>query len=277
MRINMKNKIVKAKGKIESFEVNIPSLKETHRMVKVYLPPDYDNSHQTYPVLYMHDGQNLFFNRDTAFKNGAWKVHLVMDEIYHEYGKGFIVVGLYSSSFDRTSELSFLPIKDRYKPKNYDEKLGEYYLDFFTKKLIQIIEKKYRVDKTIRYVGGSSMGGIASLLLALKKPYLYQGALCFTPAGMIHYQKDLKPYFDQALSELKAKHHSLPKLYYMVGGVGLETIIKPFCDWSVPYLIEGGYAYGKNISYLYKPKAVHNEKEWAKVLPHSLRWLFDLN
>ena len=41
----------------------------------------------------------------------------------------------------------------------------------------------------------------------------------------------------------------------MVGGIGLETIIKPFCDWTVPYFVAHGYEYGKNITYLYKPKS----------------------
>ena len=92
---------------------------------------------------------------------------------------------------------------------------------------------------------------------------------------MIHYQSDLKAFFDTRLNEMKAKQITLPKLYFMVGGIGLETIIKPFCDWTVPYLVAQGYEYGKNITYLYKPKAVHNEKAWEKVFPSAFMWMIN--
>lgn len=277
--MHMKKTINNSSGRIETFSVKIPSLREKTRKIRVFLPASYDFSpEKTYPVLYMHDGQNLFYNRDTKFKNGAWRVHLTLDRLVKEQGlRELIVVGLPSAEFDRADELSFLPRKRQFNGTKTINTLGAKYMEFFTHGLIDIIGAKYRIDPEIRYVGGSSMGGIASLLLALTPPYLYQGALCFTPAGMIHYQNEVKHYFNTAIHELKALNRPLPKLYFMVGGIGLETIIKPFCDFAVPYLVKHGYEYGKNITYLYKPRAVHNENAWARVLPHALTWLLASN
>lgn len=117
------------------------------------------------------------------------------------------------------------------------------------------------------------MGGIAALLMALRNPGLYQGALCFTPAGLVHYQDTLKTLFLKQLEQFDALGISYPKLYFMVGGIGLERKIKPFCDFAVPFFVQQGYEYGKNISYLYKPRSSHNEKAWARVFPDAFRWL----
>lgn len=274
MPLNMKKTI--AKGHFEKFNLRAENLDDKVRTIRVYLPPDYQQGTKRYPVLYMHDGQNLFFNKHTNFKVGAWRVHAALDRFYHEGNiEGFIVVGLDSSAVDRSREMSFFPVKKRFLPTKPQPIEGQQYSDFITKTLKNYIDSHYRTLQDTSYIGGSSMGGIASLVMALNHPTLFKGALCFTPAGMIHYQSDLKAFFDSRLNEMKAKQITLPKLYFMVGGIGLETIIKPFCDWTVPYFVAHGYEYGKNITYLYKPKAVHNEKAWEKVFPSAFMWMIN--
>lgn len=275
MPMNMKK--TTAKGKIERFNLLAEGLDDSLRTIRVYLPPNYDTSLERYPVLYMHDGQNLFFNRETKYKNGSWQVHKTFDHFYQQNLGGFIVVGVNSSEQDRTNELSLLAIQKRYAMKDKDSKqaLGREYEKFFTIELKNYIDRHYRTNADISYIGGSSMGGISSLLIALRNPGLYQGALCFTPAGMIHYQKDIKWLFKSQIAKFNQLNIPLPKLYFMVGGVGLETIIKPFCDFAVPFLVSHGYEYNKNITYSYRSKALHIEKAWAKELPKAFIWLIE--
>ncbi len=277
MPMNMKKTTIK--GKIEKFNILAPELLESLRTVRVYLPPHYEqNHHQRYPVLYMHDGQNLFFNKDTHFKVGAWKVHRALDNMSAtNVIDGFIVVGLDSSKTYRSLELSLLNVKKEYTAKSTSSlpPQGHLYAEFMSQTLKTYIDTHYRTKPDLTYIGGSSMGGIASLIMVLKNPHLYKGALVFTPAGMIHYQKDMKRLFKEQIMLMKKQDISFPKLYFMVGGIGLETIIKPFCDFAVPYLIRLGYKEGENINYLYQEKAPHNEKAWASIFPNAFKWMID--
>jgi len=274
MPLNMKSTINKSRGTIEKFSLNAPNLIDSVRTVRVYLPPNYQiDTDKHYPVLYMHDGQNLFFNRDTKYKVGAWQVHLALDKFYENNNKGYIVVGVDSSSKYRHEELSLLPVRKKYSQFQQLSPQGVAYSHFLTTTLKAHIDEHYRTNRNLSYIGGSSMGGISSLILALKHPDLYKGALCLTPAGMLHYQKDLKALFSETIAKMQANNTPLPKLYFMVGGIGLEEVIKPFCDFAVPLLTKFGYEYGKNITYLYKKNYHHNEKAWVKVFPSAFAWM----
>ena len=66
-------------SKIESFEISIPQLNRT-RTVWVYLPDNYKPQGEPLPVIYMQDGQNLFYEKLTAY-GMAWRVDRTMDAI----------------------------------------------------------------------------------------------------------------------------------------------------------------------------------------------------
>ncbi len=68
-----------------------------NRKILIYLPPDYAASGKRYPVLYMHDGQNLF-DENTSF-SGEWEVDESLNELFGNGDDGAIVVGIYNSSF----------------------------------------------------------------------------------------------------------------------------------------------------------------------------------
>ena len=64
------------------------------RSLRIYLPPDYERNSSRYPVLYMQDGQNLFYE-DTADYGEIWNIKKTLDELYNEgKTKGIIVVGI---------------------------------------------------------------------------------------------------------------------------------------------------------------------------------------
>src|SRR5688572_21409124 len=74
---------------------------DNHRDVLVYLPPSYADGDKRYPVIYMHDGQNLF-DRATSFV-GEWQVDETMETLAAE-GKEAIVVGLHNLDNERIHE-----------------------------------------------------------------------------------------------------------------------------------------------------------------------------
>ena len=80
----------------------IPSLNNFKHRLWVYLPPNYHNSNKSFPVIYMHDGQNLF--DDATSFIGEWSVDETLNAIYNKTGKGFIVVGIENGGDYRVDE-----------------------------------------------------------------------------------------------------------------------------------------------------------------------------
>lgn len=167
-------------SKIESFEIDIPQLKRS-RTVWVYLPDNYRETGKPFPVIYMHDGQNLFYDKLTAY-GSAWHVDKVMDEIYRTTGHSAIVVGVECNAKHRLSEYSPWKIsfaaamshKDIPKENRGGE--GEQYAEFFTKNLKNAVDGKYNTanEREATAVIGSSMGGLISCYIALKHQRLYK-------------------------------------------------------------------------------------------------------
>ena len=81
----------------------MPQLKRTRR-VWVYLPPDYATSERRYPVLYMHDGQNLF-DAATSYA-GEWGIDETLDSLHAAGDPGVIVVGIDNGGERRLDEYS---------------------------------------------------------------------------------------------------------------------------------------------------------------------------
>ncbi len=169
-------------AKIENFEMEITTLKRM-RTVWVYLPDNYDVKGDGFPVIYMHDGQNLFYDRLTAY-GAAWHVDKVLDEIYRNTGIGCIVVGVESNDKVRLSEYSpwgidpFAFKKKRSVAKERGNRGGEgaEYAEWFATELKAYIDSHYNTDKQrmATAVAGSSMGGLISCYLGLKYQRLYE-------------------------------------------------------------------------------------------------------
>lgn len=170
-------------SKIESFEIDIPQLKRV-RTVWVYLPDDYKQVGEPSPVIYMHDGQNLFYDKLTAY-GMAWRVDKVMDDIYKAIGRGAIVVGVECYDRRRLSEYSPWKVstmalmksrKDLAKDKENRGGEGALYAEFFTKTLKNAVDAKYNTNKerNATAIIGSSMGGLISCYIALNHQRLYE-------------------------------------------------------------------------------------------------------
>jgi hypothetical protein len=136
-------------------DVRSPQLRNT-RDIQVYLPPSYKASGRQYPVIYMHDGQNLF-DPELSFA-GEWGVDETMERLAPE-GFEAIVVAIPNMAGERSHEYS--PWVD---PRVGGGK-GDAYLDFIVDTLKPQIDRRFRTERGRQHTGivGSSMGGLISL------------------------------------------------------------------------------------------------------------------
>jgi len=155
----------------------IPQLNRTRR-VWIYLPTGYSTSEKRYPVLYMHDGQNVFDDL-TSFA-GEWNVDETLDSIGN-HAREMIVVAVDNGEAKRINE--YYP----YDMAKYGKGEGDQYVDFLVKTLKPFIDKTYRTEKgkNTTFIAGSSMGGLISMYAILKYPRVFGGAGIFSPAFWI--------------------------------------------------------------------------------------------
>ena len=154
-------------------QVHSPEL-GNHRDIHVYLPPSYANSGRHYPVVYMHDGQNLF-DHAMSFA-GEWGVDETLERIAHE-GVEAIVVGVPNMGAARTNEYS--PYRDDRLGGGH----GDAYVRFLTDTLKPLVDQQFRTRREPEHTGlaGSSMGGLISLYGFLRRPDVFGFAGVMSP------------------------------------------------------------------------------------------------
>lgn len=245
--------------KILSENFTIPQLKTT-RKIWIYLPPDYETSKKKYPVIYMHDGQNLF-DDFTSF-SGEWSVDETLNQIFEETGKSAIVIGIDNGGDKRLAEYS--PWNNE-KYKTTGE--GDLYVEFLAKTLKPYIDKTYRTErqssKTI--IIGSSMGGLISLYASAKYPNIFGKAGIFSPAFWF-VSKDLKMYLNVNKNNLKNS-----KFYFVAGKNEDETMASEI--ENVNELLLKKSVPGKNIVVKIDEDGTHSESYWKRELKAGLTWL----
>jgi predicted alpha/beta superfamily hydrolase len=145
------------------------SLKDKRR-VTIYLPPDYQKGKKRYPVIYMHDAQNLFDEYTAAF-GVEWKVDETLDMLWSKYKKSCIVIGI-DNGPKRINEYLAYP-NERFKPS-----LGDEYVEFIVKELKPYVDSVYRTKRESRYtaIAGSSMGALISLYAITTYPEIFGSA-----------------------------------------------------------------------------------------------------
>jgi len=224
------------------------------RDIIVWLPPNYQqNTEQNYPVLYMHDGQNIIDPNTASFKVD-WSVDETLTRLIAEQRiPPMIVVGM-SNTENRTAEYS--PGVD-----------GEAYMNFVVNKVKPLIDSRYRTKSSREHtlIGGSSMGGIISLMLVWQYNDVFSKALCMSPAFKIE-QLD----YVSTIADYKGPKKVF-RIYIDNGGLGLEQRLQPGIDDMLQVLKEKGYQ--DDMLWIVDKTAKHTEAAWAKRLPEALIWL----
>jgi predicted alpha/beta superfamily hydrolase len=222
----------------------------------VWLPPRYDaDKTRRYPVIYMHDGQNIFDPATSAF-GVDWSIDETAEELIKKKSiEPVIVVGIYNTS-------------DRMKEYTPGDK-GTLYMNFVVNTVKPLIDSTYRTrpDRKHTIVGGSSAGGTISFMLVWEHPDIFSKAICMSPAF-----KSLSPGgwdYTRVVRESVAPKN--PIFFYLDnGGLGLDCQLQPGIDEMLTALKSKGYAEGKDFLFLAYPSAIHSEADWAKRFPNAL-------
>lgn len=251
----------------------IPYGNGSMRTIRIWLPEGYDASDKKtkYPVLYMHDAQNLF-DRETAFQE-EWEIDETITEFMKGGYEGTIVVGI-DNSPQRTSELwpTFLD----------STSTGEKYAEFIVKTVKPYIDNTYNVksDREHTGIGGSSLGGVMSLYMGLAYPDIFGYELCFSPALV---------YWDDALlsryisSRDFSNPNILPKIFIYSGGFGIdlgsgtdEKSLTKYVDIIKNHLLNNGYPANK-INTSIDEEMSHNEEAWKQYFKVAYKWLVEID
>lgn len=260
-------------SKIEFFEINIAQLNRT-RKVWVYLPQNYSATGAPQPVIYMHDGQNLFYDELTAY-GAAWHVNDTLDKIFAENGRSAIVVGVESLDSHRLSEYSPwiinpLAFKEKRtiakKPNNGGE--GDLYAQFFANDLKHYIDSHYNTDsrREATAVIGSSMGGLISCYLGLKYQQIYETMGLFST---------YTPFNQSAFNRFVAKTPqtlSQHALIYCGGKEGLDTTSDAAMLKSSRKLYSTLAKRGISCQLVFDSEMKHYETAWNK---HFYQFAYD--
>ncbi len=248
-------------------EFDMPQLNRK-RKIWVYLPPDYDETKEHFPVLYMHDGQNLFDNV-TSFA-GEWNVDETLDRLFNDLGFKLIVVGIDNGGAHRLNEYS------PWDNPEYDKGDGTAYADFIVNTLKPEIDKSFRTlqDASYTAIMGSSMGGLISHYIGLKYSDVFGKVGVFSPAFWYAPQS-----FDLANSQTLSKNQ---RMYFLAGGredgnTQFEQINQTVKDMNrmVELLKENDFP-SENIDSKVVPYGKHNEKLWRENFEEAISWLYDL-
>ena len=150
------------------------------RDVIVYLPPGYAaERHRRYPVLYMHDGQNLF-DPETSFVRGqTWRLGEMADMLIAEGRvQPLVIVGVHHTNHHRVHE--YTPTRDR----RLGGGQGKAYGRMLVEELKPFIDRQYRTQpqREVTGLGGSSLGGLSTMYLGLRHADVFGRLAVMSPS-----------------------------------------------------------------------------------------------
>lgn len=265
------------------------------RNISIWLPPGYDASGKTrYPVIYMHDGQNVFLP-GRAYGGKEWGIDEAMSRlIAAKQVRPAIIVGVWNGE-KRYQE--YYPAKwSPFLSKDYQERIakgqpyppmGDAYLSYLVHEVKPYIDTHYRTLTGPKNTGvmGSSMGGLISLYAIAEYPEVFGRAACVSihlPLGDIEGEygpktsdpaeigKSLAAYF-QSTKLRPDKDH---RLYFDHGTGFLDTIYTPYFAAVEPELAKIGWTAPQLVTRSYEG-ADHNEAAWRARAEVLLTFLLD--
>lgn len=238
------------------------------RGVWVYLPPSYgENTEARYPVLYMHDGQNLFDPR-AAFAGQTWRVPETLDAGIDALDASLhlpevIVVGPENAGAARIYE--YTPTRDAGRG---DGGGGDLYLKFLVEELKPVIDRDLRTlpaaDKTA--LAGSSLGGLITAYAGIKRGDVFGRAGVFSPST----------WWDERFIVSALAKSGMPRprrVYLDCGDSGPSSDgVTDTRDLAATYR-SLGYRDDVDFRFVVEAGGTHDEPSWARRLPAALRFL----
>jgi predicted alpha/beta superfamily hydrolase len=235
-------------------DVQSPEL-ENARDILVYLPRSYGAGERRYPVIYMHDGQNLF-DQATSF-GGEWRV----DETMEAEGVEAIVIGIPNMGDERCEEYS--PFVDEEAGGGH----GDDYLAFMVHTVKPMVDRDFRTlpERAHTGIAGSSMGGLISLYGFFKEPETFGFAGVMSPA-LWFADRAVFGFIEQAPPPQSGR------IYLDVGTQEGEATLRD--ERRMSELLESkGFSAESELRYVEDEGAGHTESAWAERFGKAVRFL----
>ncbi|MBF6608634.1 MAG: alpha/beta hydrolase [Flavobacterium sp.] len=237
-----------ATAQISSFDISDP-IRESSKKIWVYLPMGYENSNKKYPVLYMHDAQNLFDN-STAYA-GEWNVDETLDSLKLDV----IVIGIEHGNEKRIDELTPFP------NEKYGGGQADPYLDFIVQTLKPHVDKNYRTKQNRKntMIMGSSLGGLVSYYALLRHPTIFGKAGVFSPSL----------WFSDEIFQLTERTKKInANIYLLAGDSESENLVAELNRLHAMLIGKSATVHCTIIK-----DGKHNEKLWRESFAHAVQWL----
>ena len=229
------------------------------RKIRIYLPKNYWESEEKYPVIYMHDGQSLF---DNATSDGEeWSVDESLNQLSDSFNFNLIVVGI-DSGPKRMNEFS------PWDNKKYGKGEGEEYMEFIVNQIKPFIDSTYKTlpNRENTAIMGASMGGFISHYAIYKYPDI------FSKAGLL----SASYWFSDKVYDFTLKN-PIPKdsrLFLIAGKKEGYDNVLPNYQKMFNTISRTGHS-KKSLNYIIDPEGKHNIASWKKQFVPAVKWLFN--
>lgn len=247
------------------------------RTISVYLPPGYDKSSQRYPVLYLHDGQNIF--DDSTATSGEWYADEIANMlIRNKKLPPYIIVGISTRGEDRMNEYTPVPLR-RFDGLGRPDDLGgkgPLHAQMVVEEVKPFIDSTYRTlkDPANTALGGSSLGGLMTMYTGIAYPQVFGRLMIMSPSVwwannwiMAAAKQNIN---DSVPTSLRPTG---TRIWLDIGSAeGKESIEGARALKSL--LIEKGWKIGTTLSFMEAKNAPHSESAWAERLEPALLFLF---
>lgn len=233
-----------------------------NRTLHIYLPDNYEETKEKYPVMYMFDGHNLFFDEDATYGE-SWG----LEDFMKEYDKQVIIVGIECNHEGSKRLEEFSPYTFNEQPLGHIIGTGQQLLNWLVSDLKPYIDKKYRTkkDRLNTAIGGSSMGGLMSIYTIIKFNDVFSKAACLSPAYYMVY--------DELLDDIKKSSlDKKTKIYYDFGSKEIDDLL----DTTISMLEISNILNDKgvNVHARIAKGGKHNEATWKKSNPVYMDYLW---
>lgn len=252
----MKSTEPRTKGTMQEFTIEAPQLGKT-KTIWVYLPYNYDEPDSKFPVIYMHDGQNVFDHVESYKRE--WHVEEKLNDLHSEA----IIVGIeHGGNTHRIDELT------PYSNDTHGGGHADDYLDFLVNTLKPYVDKNYNTltDARNTTIFGSSVGGLISFYALLKFQDVFGNAGVFSPS--FWFSEDIFNLMD-SVKEIRGR------IYFMAGDHESKAMV-PDLD-HMEELVLRRVADNHHVFKKIVHNGHHNEKLWRKEFPDAYRWLIQNN
>lgn len=261
------------------------------RNVEVWLPREYaENPERRFPVLYMHDGQNVF-NPKTSYAGIAWRADSTAAvEIAAGRVQPMIIVAVWNSPKRFQEYCPAKPVMQA-EPEVQEylnamrkdfqkDLLADEYLRFLVTELKPFIDSAYRTKTTAESTAicGSSMGGLISMYAICEYPDVFGSAACVSTHWPLGYNND-NPAISKVLKDYVQKSLPSPvnhRLYFDYGTQTLDSLYEVHQDKINEIMVEKGYVYGKNWQTCKFQGAEHSEPSWRDRFDVILGFLYGI-